>query len=116
MTEEGNYIKVTQMSPEELDDLAKKIVTNVVYIANSEEAVRCSFGMLIAFLNEDVLPKPEVEKIGAMWEEWSKAGPRSINGYPFFFSGHLLHKDDLAPLAAAVEVKEKALSATLPKP
>lgn len=32
--------------------------------------------------------------IGVVWEWLSKAGPRSINGYPIFFSCRLMHRED----------------------
>jgi len=41
--------------------------------------------------------KPEeydTESIGCMYEYFSEAGPRSINGYPVFMSACFMHKDD----------------------
>ena len=36
----------------------------------------------------------DIADIGILWEFWSKAGPRAINGYPMFTSAHYMHKDD----------------------
>jgi hypothetical protein len=35
-----------------------------------------------------------INDINCIWEHMDKAGPRSINGMPGFFSMHLLHKKD----------------------
>lgn len=32
--------------------------------------------------------------LGVVWEYYDKAGPRGINGYPCFFSCHLMHRED----------------------
>jgi hypothetical protein len=34
------------------------------------------------------------QNLGVIWEWMAKAGPRSINGYPIFFSCRLMHRDD----------------------
>jgi hypothetical protein len=36
----------------------------------------------------------EIEKIGLIYEYYDKAGPRSVNGYPSFFSMQMLNRDD----------------------
>ena len=33
-------------------------------------------------------------EFGVLWEFYSKALPRGINGYPMFASHHVMHKDD----------------------
>ena len=45
---------------------------------------------------EDETPQREkyLEEIGMLYEDHSKAGPTSINGYPIFMSCKLLSKDD----------------------
>lgn len=35
-----------------------------------------------------------VKEIGILYEYWHLAGPRSINGYPIFFSMHIMHVED----------------------
>lgn len=51
----------------------------------------------------------DLEKIGLVFEEISKAGPRSINGRPCFFSCQFLHIDDLEPFTAEVKRMAEAL-------
>ena len=45
--------------------------------------------------------------LGCIYEEYSKAGPRSINGYPCFFSFHVLSKNDWERARKAI-IKELA--------
>lgn len=49
----------------------------------------------------------ELKKIGTIYEELSKAGPRSINGMPCFFSFKILHMDDWKRAHAAI-LREEA--------
>lgn len=51
--------------------------------------------------------KEDVDNIGTIYEDISKAGPRCINGYPQFFSMFVMHKDDWARAAAAIERERK---------
>lgn len=41
-------------------------------------------------------PKENIDKIGLIYEYIDKAGPRSINGYPIFFSFSMINKTDAA--------------------
>lgn len=36
----------------------------------------------------------DIDELGNIIEDLNKAGPRSANGYPVFFSCRLIHKDD----------------------
>jgi len=103
--------KLKQMTKDEIKDLARRIVTNEVYITNTEIGFRLSFGMVLPFVAMSV-PKREFLKIGACYAEWSKALPRSINGEPCFGSANLVHKDDVPFLLAEIENMETALGIT----
>ena len=48
-----------------------------------------------------------LKQIGCIWEYNSAAGPRSINGYPIFFSLRLMHVDDGARCLAAIQREEE---------
>jgi hypothetical protein len=101
--------KVNQLSEEDLNTLAVEYVKGDVYIVNSEEGVRLSFGHM--FMLMDPPPGKEVlEQIGAVYERYDKAAPRTINGRPMFFSMQLLHKADLPLLMEKIEAKQKALT------
>ena len=48
-----------------------------------------------------------LKQIGCVYAYMREAGPRSINGYPCFFSMHIVHIDDWARAAKAIEREEK---------
>lgn len=101
-------MNITRLTEEDLNDLAVNVATGNTYCVNDTEAVRLSFGHLIGMLDPP-MTEDEAQLVGALYEDFSKAGPRSINGYPFFFSFKILHKDDLLPLSDKVAAKKKAL-------
>lgn len=74
-------------SEKELKELAKDVYEGKVFLANDQEALQCAFSLLMIFGD---LPKDTV----ALYEDISKSGPRSINGYPFFTSCRMLNKDE----------------------
>lgn len=96
------------LTDEEVTDLARRVVTNEVFITNNPEAIQHSFSLILMGLAKEGGPGIP-EDLGAIWEEWSKAGPLGINGHPFFTSAHFLHKDDLPRVADEIERMEKAL-------
>lgn len=102
-------MSIARLTDEELNDLAVGIVKGETYCVNDSEAVRLSFGHIIGMMDEPFDAETR-EQIGAFYEDFSKAGPRSINGYPMFFSLNILHIDDVGPLSDKIEAKRKALS------
>lgn len=42
-------------------------------------------------------------ELGVLWERLEAAGPRSYNGMPTFFSLRVMHKDDWARAALAID-------------
>ena len=51
----------------------------------------------------DGFQRKRLEKLGVIYEYYSKAGPRGINGYPIFYSFCILNKSDWARAAAAIQ-------------
>lgn len=92
----------------ELDSLATRVVKGEVYLALNASALERSFGHLFALLHEP-LSDDEAASIGGVYEERSKASPTGVNGYPFFFSCKLLHRDDVEPLHRLISKKERRL-------
>lgn len=45
----------------------------------------------------------ELEKVGTVWEYMTEAGPRSVNGYPTFYSCRLMHTDDWVRACRAID-------------
>src|ERR1700683_1833257 len=75
-----------RLTPIEITALARDVITNVVFITNKPESLELSFSIVLAL----ALPKMSnetIQQIGAIYAPLADAGPRSINGLPFFFSG-----------------------------
>ncbi len=53
-----------------------------------------------------------IESIGVVYEYMDKAGPRSINGMPIFFSCRFVHRDDWERARQAI-IKEEARRANI---
>lgn len=53
------------------------------------------------------------ETVGNIIEELDKAGPRSVNGYPVFFSCRVIHKDDWEVIAEKATAAQAALDEVL---
>ncbi len=47
------------------------------------------------------------EDVVVVWEHLDKAGPRSINGYPSFWSCHFMNKADYARVRPVIEAELK---------
>lgn len=75
-----------------------------------DDSMMLTVFMPLLFMREDT-PREYFEKTGLIWEHLSKAGSRSVNGYPQFFSLHTMHIDDwieLRPkLKAELERREQ---------
>lgn len=80
-------VELATLTDDEVKTLARRYVTKEIFVTNNPESLRTAFGAIIMFSNWN---EEFVEQIGALWEEYSKAGPRSINGLPFFTSCHIL--------------------------
>lgn len=57
-------------------------------------------GLFPVFANWE---EDDLKKIGVIWEYTKEAGPRSINGYPCFFSLRIMHREDWDRCAAAID-------------
>lgn len=100
-------VRPPRLTEKGLHDLARDIVTNVVYISNDEH-VDLTFPVMMFAAPK--MKKREINNIGALYERWSKAGPTAINGRPMFWSCMLLHKGDLAPLLDEVARLKEVLT------
>lgn len=105
-TEQGKQWKVGALKPksvpnrgpEFLSQLAKDIATNLVFtdqhIRDGELDNLRSIFMPIALGGFAECTKEYVKDIGMFYEYYDKAAPRSVNGYPCFFSVRLLSIHD----------------------
>lgn len=110
---EATVLPLPPMAPEEIGKLAERIVRGEIFTdchihPNDRESMTLSVFMVLALGG---LEGVDPEDIGMLWEENSKAAPRSVNGYPCFFSVHLVNREDAAKVWTKVHAMDAALKA-----
>lgn len=88
-------------SEEELKQIAKDIVDRKVFTDRDLRNPALEGDMLgMIFMPVLLMPNPGafVADAGLLFEYWDQAGPRSINGYPIFFSVRKIIKKDMPAL------------------
>jgi hypothetical protein len=90
----------------ELRQLAKRVVNREIFISNQSDVIQMSF-LVLALAGPDQIP----EDVGAVYEEMSKAGPRSINGYPCFFSCQFLTREETKLVVGYINEFEELMKA-----
>ena len=84
------------MSDEEIKKLAEDLYKGLIYtdkhIQDPNDVARV-FQPLI-FLKEEQLEELKNNPPGLIYENWSEAGPRSINGMPMFWSFKMISQED----------------------
>ena len=99
---------VPRLSSDEIHALARDLVTNVAWMPMNENEMRLAFPIL-AFAAPG-MSDAYMASAGAVWEYLSKASPVGINGLPLFLSCHLVHKEDVPLLRAAMARMYEALN------
>lgn len=97
---------VTRLDPDKITEIALGLAQGRYFSAT--EAPDDLLGAIFLPVTLGGLDHLKIDQIGNIVEELSKAGPRSINGYPIFFSCQVIHKDDWAVI---VERATKAFEA-----
>lgn len=80
----------------EINQLAKDLAENRIFTSQhvrSPEDVRTVF-MVLALMGPKMAQWMKDNHITVVYEEYSKAGPMSVNGYPCFFSFKSVSKSD----------------------
>lgn len=85
---------IERMAEDDLRELARRVVTNEVYVAWTPEMMEYSFGAMLRLAGPS-LAEEDVLSIGLVYDDMANAGERAINGYPMFLSMKLMHKDDV---------------------
>ena len=97
-TPRSDPIRITRKSPEELKQLAIDIRAGKVFtdrhVPDEASSMMSRVFMPLMFMSEEQIADLMKEPIGLIYEYLDNAGPRSINGYPGFFSMRILHRDD----------------------
>jgi len=108
--------KVIDRTEEQLNQLARDTVAEKIFWAGfiPEEQVKHLLPMI--FMPLAFMDKPESEemdKVGDIFEYISEAGPRSINGYPMFFSLNVLSRHDHPLFIAKLKKLHEAINGAL---
>jgi hypothetical protein len=98
---------------EELKQLAKDLLDDKIFtdahIREGDDSLLGSIFMPIIFIDQKQRDKMEAECVSVLFEYYSKAGPRSINGYPMFTSMNYMTKDEWEKVFNYHEKMKKAL-------
>lgn len=98
---------VPNRTNEELTQIAKDIVGNLIFTSNhlreSETRMIPQIFMPIIFGTFAESTKEYIDDIGLIFEYYSKAGPTSINGLPVFFSCSYISRHDAAIVGEKVK-------------
>jgi hypothetical protein len=94
--------EVERRTPEDLRDIAWKMVAGQIFDARSADDVEFAFGVVLAFMPP--MSKRYRESIGLIFEELSARRTNyGINGRPMFFSMQTIHVDDMPILQGYID-------------
>lgn len=107
------------MDEKELKQLAIDVSENKVFGTwlMSEADMNHLYVVFMAFLgtDENYIKKLKENNIIHFYEYYDKAGPRSVNGMPCFFSHHLIDKDDWKKVVKYIRQYEARVKTFLDK-
>lgn len=100
-----------KMTDEQVTKLAHDIVTNQVFMSDQCRKPRDlpMIFMALALVGPDITEQYKKEGIVHLYEYYSQAGPRGINGYTCFFSHYGINKPDYERVLAEELRMRKAL-------
>lgn len=105
-----------EMTDEQVHKLAHDLVTNQVFMSDRcrrVEDIPMVF-MSFALAGPEIIKEYKKRQVIHLYEYFSKAGPRSINGYPCFFSNYSINSTDYKRVMAEEARMRKALEPCLP--
>jgi hypothetical protein len=105
-------VPLPAMTEDELKTLARDMAMEKVFTSNHvpDHDARM-LGMIFMPLALGGLGGRNPEEIGMIYEYLDRAGPRSINGYPCFFSFRMVRADQMQALFAKYRAIREALEA-----
>lgn len=101
------------MTDDDINALAEEIYRGAVFTSN--QIRKEDLGMLpvifipIALAGPEMIEKLRKEDMGMIYEHFSEAGPRSVNGYPSFLSLHIVSQEDADKVWKKFELIKKAV-------
>lgn len=110
----GKKLRFPNMEKGKLNKLAKDIAMGKVFCScymhpSDQEHFLGMVFMPLMFGGLADMPKEMIDDIGFVYEYFDKAGPRSVNGYPIFFSCAMVSKADAKRIGAKVNKIKKML-------
>jgi hypothetical protein len=103
-------LNLPRLSDDELrkfvDDFVSNRIFTTAHLRDHEAGMITMIFMPLGFGCFSKVQPDSLKQIGVIYEYNDKAGPRSINGMPMFFSFHMLHIDDWERAKAAI-IKEQ---------
>lgn len=96
MTENTFSMTYTPKTDEEIKQLALDCISDKIFtsqMCRSEEDIPMVF-MVLTFTSKEMINQMIELKLSLIYEYYSEAGPRSVNGYPCFLSMKWLNVDD----------------------
>lgn len=99
-------------SDEELKRVALGILSGTIFTSQGlgEHELPLVF-MVLGFMDQDSLDRMKEAEITLLYEDISKAGPRSINSMPMFSSCHQLSRSDHLRLNEMIKKLQEAINA-----
>lgn len=108
---------IKKMTDDEINALAVEIYRGSVFTSN--QIRKEDMGMLpvifipIALFGQKLIEDMRKEDMGMIYEHISEAGPGSINGYPTFFSLHIVSKEETKKVWEKYEQIKKAVEGVI---
>ena len=97
----------------ELKQLAKDLYSGMIFtslhIRKHDIQFLSSIFMPLLFINEETEKKYREMPIGMFYEYYDKAGPRTLNGYPIFFSVNALSVENTNKVQKYYEKVKEAM-------
>lgn len=94
---------------EELNQLAIDVTTNKVFMTQDANVAHSTFMVVLSLLDDKARDEIIAAKPAAFYEYYDKAGPRSVNGYPSFYSVHWIPEDEWKTFYDIYEQKKRDL-------
>jgi len=106
-----------KLTDDEINALAEDIYRDRVF--TSDQLRQGDLNMLpvifmpLLFAGKKMIEKMQIDAPGMIYEHFSEAGPRSINGYPTFVSLHIVSQEDAKKVWEKFEQIKKAVCGVL---
>lgn len=98
---------VKRLTPQEVHEVARRVVTNQGLLTNQSRALRSAFMLLLSLTDWSAF---DVATIGAFYGDLGDVIPgRTLNGFPMFHTLRLIHTDDVSLLTAEIKRLTEAL-------